>query len=567
MGVMDFDDDFDGAAVTLHPRGWLRSFSIAFKDYPKTAVALFTLGVIATALDVISFGVILAGLELFKADGEVKLFGLTISGPLTQPLIVKGVLIFGALRLLTSLAYYYGMVLAAKTRRRTFRDFIAEAMSRIKSMPNHPYVQGVTTRELSRSLRRECRYASRAITDALLLPRPVLIIIVMTIAGLIYQPIIFLSLSVILLVSLPFHALVARWGTKVMEDLLTTGAVKSQKDKDVIDDLLRSPFADSLNGTTAGQKHADSPEVSAFLKAYESRATLTPASQFVSSLTFLAIFMVLGAIILSQYSKNELDLVIITAIIIAIRFASSAILDIASNITVIASYSPLISDFLDFLRNDNHETVPEKLLLEGAPFLSNKTCLISNRQVTISRADSISRLWRKPLRDNHFIHGRFTEWREFTEEDVIRAFEWSWKDMSVNLRAQIEAAIDDIGAATEPAAALMATWLNTQESRAKNIFWDSRSFSQITGADRVIIMKWLKKIRLVVHYESVPRGVPIIDDMVIWAERDNTFYKLGSPTAFKACRDAITAFMEGDPNVRYEDLVQLMSDAEVIDIS
>jgi len=87
MGVMDFDDDFDGAAVTLHPRGWLRSFSIAFKDYPKTAVALFTLGVIATALDVISFGVILAGLELFKADGEVKLFGLTISGPLNRRFI------------------------------------------------------------------------------------------------------------------------------------------------------------------------------------------------------------------------------------------------------------------------------------------------------------------------------------------------------------------------------------------------------------------------------------------------------------------------------------------------
>ena len=564
---MDFDDDFDGSAVTLHPKGWLRSFSIAFKDYPKTGFALFALGVFATALDVISFGVILAGLELFKADGQVNWFGVTLSGPITQPLIIKGIVIFGVLRLFTSLAYYSSMRLAAKTRRRTFRNFIAEAMTRIKSNPDHPYVQSVTTRELSRTLRRECRYASRAITDALLLPRPVIIIAVMTIVGLIYQPVIFFSLAVILLISLPFHMFVARWGTKVMGDLLTTGAAKSQKDKDVIDDLLRSPFADRLHGQTAGQKHANSPEVSAFLKAYESRATLTPASQLVSSLTFLAIFMVLGAIIVSQYSKNEFDFVMITAIIIAIRFASSAILDIASNITVIASYSPLISDFLDFLRNDNREIEPIELLLEGAPFLSNKICLISNRQVTISHANEISKLWRKPIRDNHFIHGRFTEWPEFARADVMRGFEWSWKDMSPNLRTQIETAIDDISLATEPAAAIIATWLKTQESRAKNIFWDSRSFSQITGPDRLVIMNWLKKIRLVVHYASVPRGVPIIDDMVIWAERDNTFYKLGSPTAFKTCRDAIIAFMEGDPNMGYEDLAQLMNGAEVIDIS
>lgn len=562
---MDFDDDFDSTAVTLHPKGWLRSFSIAFKDYPKTAFTLFALGVIATGLDFISFGVILAGLELFKADGEIILFGVTLSGPITQTLIIKGILIFGILRLLTSLAYYCSMRLAAKTRRRTFRDFIAEAMTRIKSRPNHPYVQDVTTRELSRTLRRECRYASRAITDALLLPRPVLIIAVMTIVGLVYQPLLFLSLAVILLISLPFHALVARWGTRVMGDLLTTGAAKSQKDKDVIDDLLRSPFADSLDGKTAGQKHADSPEVSAFLKAYESRATLTPVSQLVSSLTFLSIFMVLGAIVLSQFSKNELDLVMITAIIIAIRFASSAILDIASNITVIASYSPLISDFLDFLRNDSHENNLAELSLQGAPFLSNKTCLISSRQVTISRANEISKLWRKPLRNNHFIHGRFAEWPEFTRADVMRGFEWSWKDMSQNLRAQIEASIDDISLATEPAAAIIATWLNTQESRAKNIFWDSRSFSQITGPDRIVIMNWLKKIRLVVHYASVPRGVPMIDGMIVWAERDGIFYKLGNPIAFKACREAIQSFMANDPDMPYELLIMMMDDAEAVD--
>jgi len=562
---MDFDDDFDGAAVTLHPRGWLRSFSIAFKDYPMIATALFALGVIATALDVISFGVILAGLELFKADGEVSLFGVRLSGPLTQPLIIKGILIFGALRLLTSLTYYYAMVLAAKTRRITFRDFIAEAMTRIKSVPHHPYVQDVTPRELSRSLRRECRYASRAITDALLLPRPIVIIIVMILLGLIYQPMILLSLSLILLVSLPFHALVARWGTKVMGNLLSTGATKSQKDKEVIDDLLRSPFAANLHGKSAAEKHADGPEVSAFLRAYESRAKLTPSSQLVSSLTFLAIFMALGAIVLTQFAKGDVDLVVITAIIIAIRFASSAILDIASNVTVIASYSPLISDFLDFLRNENREAASTVLTLEGAPFLSNRTCLITDRQVTISRAEDISKLWRKPLRDNHFIHGRFAEWPEFTEEDVMRAFEWSWKDMSQNLRAQIETAIDDIGGATEPAAALIATWLNTQDSRAKNIFWDSRSFSQITGADRIVIMNWLKKIRLVVHYAAVPRGVPIVDGMIVWAERDNTLYKLGSPTAFKDCRGAIISFMSNDPDMSYERLTHMMNAAQDVE--
>jgi len=560
---MEFDDDFNGAAVTLHPKGWLRSFSIAFRDYKGTAIVLFLLGLCATFLDVISFGVILAALELFKPNGEINILNHTISGPLNQALIIKGVLIFGFLRLLTSLAYFYSQILTAKARRRTFRDFIAEAMVRIKSQPDHTYVKSVTTRELSRILRRECRYASRAITDTLLLPRPVLIIVIMTIIGLIYQPIIFLSLAAILTISLPFHAFVARWGTRVMENLLTTGANKSKKDKDVIDDLLRSPFAANLNEKGGRENHADSLEVSKFLDAYENRAKLIPASQLVSSMTFLAIFMFLGAVILSRFTAGTLDIVAITAILIGIRFASSAILDIASNITVIASYSPLISDFLDFLRNDKYISEPDEISLIGASYISNRTCLISPKQVTIVRANQISKLWRKPIRDNHFIHGRFSEWLEFSEAEVMRAFEWSWKDLSPNLRAQIETAIDDISNATEPAAALIAAWLNTQDSRSKNIFWDSRSFSQISSADRIIVMNWLKKIRLVVHYGGMPRNVPLIDGLIVWVEKDDTFYKIGNATEFKNNRESIEAFFDGREDMPYETLMSVLNPYDV----
>jgi len=545
---MDGLDDFVGVTTPLNPKGWLKVFGNSFSNYKKDAIIVFLSGIFALVLEMASFAVLLLGLKLFAEGGSVSLLGITLETPMPPRMMAYGLIIFVVLRLIASTVLYYSQVVIAKVRAESFRDYIERAIRHIQKYPDHEYIRSLGLKGSSRVLRRECRYASRTITDALQLPRHIFTLIILLALGLWAFPIAVALIVLIMVLSYPFHRKLGKWGVKVMENVLDYGAEKSKYDRQVIGTVLRSPFSTQDEGAVDDipLKHSRSPIVSKFLLAYENRVKLPPRSQLITNLSFLLIFMIIGGIALLQYQVGEVDVVLLTALLIGIRLASAAVVQAFTSITVIASYSPLISDFLDFLDTTPKVPLKDSLEIVGGKFLSHKACIICPNEFDVAHAKEISNFWLKPVRDNIFIHGKYDELPlDFDGSSIKNALQadGAWEQMSDPMKDRIKQSIENFSAASEASASLIAAWYNSERNWKTNVFWDARSFGQLIPDDQKLVEQWLRNRRLAIYYANVPKSVPELEGLGVWLLQPSKLQRLCRADGFREKRNEIISLV------------------------
>lgn len=535
------------------PRGWQRTFKVAYLRYPWMAVVIFLTGILATILEIASFATIILGVKLLSSDSKVSVIGYELEGPLSMTGIMIGVGVFAVLKLLSSLGYYGNMILVAKCRRRTYRNTIKETLDKVLNVPEHAYITQRGVRGLPRILRTESRYVSRAITDAMQLPRPILTLIALGIAGLYFYFIPVTIILVILLLSLPAHMLVARWGAKTMDTLLSSGAKKSQSDRRVFEDIFNSSFSSSTSkGDDIGRRHADSYVVTKFLKSYEDRMRLTAITKLLTNLTFIVIISALGGLMIYGLQVKAIDFAGITALFLGIRFAISSFEQIAKLVTVIVSYSPLISEFLDFLYDMKAKNDESNIQLVGAQYLTHKVYLITPNNINWYSSQSISKNWRKPKRPIQLIHGRFTEIpTDNLSADMAIAFQGPWASLSPVIVKKIKAAILNMEKASEEAIALIALWISTLDNPRADVFWDWRGFLRISVQDRELILDWIGKRRVIVHFSTPPKDILARDGYYVWVMKNQKIYKICPSADYEKHQSNILTFIANPDATEY----------------
>ena len=546
---MEPTEHFVGATTPLNPRGWLKVFHSSVLNYKKDAAVIFFSGIFSVILEMGSFGILLLGLKLFAEGEGVSVFSYTIETPISPKVMAYGLMIFIILRLLSAFVLYYSQTVIAKVRARSFRDYIERAVRHIQKYPDHEYVRSNGLKGSSRVLRRECRYASRTITDALQLPRPIFTLIILVALGLWFFPIAVGLIVLIMVISYPFHRKLGSWGVRVMENVLDYGAEKSRYDKQVISTVLRSPFSTQDEGAVHDipSDHANSPVVSKFLLAYENRVKLPPRSQLITNLSFLLIFAIIGGIALMQYLDGELDIVLLTALLIGIRLASGAVVQAFTSVTVIASYSPLISDFLEFLDTTPKAPLKDSLAITGGKFLSHKACIICPNDFDIAHAKEISNFWMQPVRDNIFIHGKYEELPpNFESASILRALgpHGAWEALSDSVKDRIKISLENFNMANEATASLIAVWYNSERNWKTNVFWDARSFGQLSPNDQKLIDQWLRNRRLAIYFANIPKVVPELDGLGIWLLQNGILQRLCRADAYKETRHGIIHLLD-----------------------
>jgi len=537
--------------------GWGRVFKLGVFGYPILTFILFLTGLISTILEIASFGVLVIGIKLLGDNSVIDFFGYQLAGPLSVDQIITGLIIFTALQFLSITGIYGLAFITARIRRNTFKDLIETSLNKFVSNPDHPFLIKLGLRGLPRILRRETRYASRSISSAMQLPMPVLTLAIIVITGIYLYPIPVGIALTLLLVSLPFHYLMSKWGSNMMSKMLNTGSIKSRLDKEVIEKLFSSPFQNKEKSVKSmGYTHANSTPVKDFLEAYVSRVKLGPISQIITKVTFVAIFCSVGIILLRQYINEEIDLASITILIFGARLFNTSFATMAQSVTVIASYHPLTSDFLEFIYGDAEKSLKYDYNIDNhEKYLPNRTILIANIEPNWHAAQQISLLWRKPKRPLQIITGRYGNLpKNIDPLSVQEALNTIWSGLSKNVKNKIGYALDRGANASEEALALIALWYTSLEQPKSNIVWDSRSFTRLAIPDRDLIINWIRNRRLIVYYVNPPKGVPLLEQFSVWVMIEQNFKRICEPKQYREKQAEIVTLLNNASNNTLEDI-------------
>ncbi len=504
--------------------GWALTLKRAFFWYPGSALALLVSGLIGTVLETTAFAVAIICIQVLQSQESVTYFGFTLEYPLSTNVLIGCGLVFSGFMLMSALMHYFNGILLARTRRKTFRDMIVTSLEKFAQSPGSSFVTSQNSKALSRVLRRDCRYVSKATTDGLGLPRPLIVLTVAIVLGIIYYPEITLTILGILALSLPLHIAVGHWGARNMSRLLNSGANKSRADGEAIDSLMLSPFR--LSSTASEQlakDHADGREVQDFLLAYQSRVALVPTSMLISRLSYLAIFMAVGLVLALQWQNGELNFASIAILLIGIRFAAAASSELAQIITVISSYSPLIKGLLTFVSepgthpNAGFETVSELSLNAGRAQLPNRVFLIGDGALTWSLADYVSTFQDSDACEPQIISGEFSEIPSMYDLEPVRlAIKMEWKTLSDPTKTKVLQTLDGELVGDRVANSLIALKLLTNKDHPTALFWENRAFTELPSNDKRVILRSLLNTAVTVVYSSVPKRLPKVPGFDVW---------------------------------------------------
>jgi hypothetical protein len=544
------DHDEHGSPEYIVHNGWRRIFRIAFWEYPWQSINVFLTGIVATALDMAAFGVIVLAVGYLSGDGNLAISGFEIANVETKIGLLYFVGVFGVLKLSGSLMSYLNMVLVANYRVITFKDVIRKTVAQIRNHPQHHYVRKYGIKKLPRVLRRETRYTSRAISDAFQLPRHTLIVIALLIIGFIYFPIPISIVLVIMALSLPLHMLASRWGARTMNDLIASGMIKAAYDRRVVMRILKSPFpAEASFNENVENEHVDRPHVMHFLNAYGRRSKLTPVSQLISNLTFLCIFVILATILLGDLIDGAHTASSVIALVFGIRFLATSFGVVAQIITNTASYSPLVSELLDFLYKPPVLSSEVPYIVSDARAFSKRVFLIGRQEIDINFATKLQTLWKDETKPVAMLHNDISILPQDRRSEVLEgALVNDWKKLSVPLKQNIADAFDSKGSKYLVANHLILLWLASQENPKSSVLWESKGFLKLIQSDRDVILSWLRNRKVIIYFTGIPKRVPGINRYMVWVLNDNNMISLGRATDFLNFRDRAKELFELRPN-------------------
>lgn len=517
------------SAATKLSFGWLLILRRAFWRYPKSALALLGTGLLGTVLETLAFAIAIICIQVLQQQDSVTYFGFTVPSPLSTDTLLVCSSLFAGFMLLSALTYFSNGLLLARLRRRTFRDMITMSLEKFVEKPGDSFTTSQSPKMLSRVLRRDCRYVSKATTDGLGLPKPVMVILVTLVLGSIYYTEVTIAILVILLASVPLHIVVSNWGARNMSRLIDSGSVKSRADGIAIESLVFSPFKLSQKDSQRyAREHADSDAVQGFLKAYQGRVALVPTSVLVSRLTHLAIFLVVGILMAVQWQSDGLDLAGLAILLVGIRFAAAATSEIAQIITVISSYAPLTNGLLSFVSTKQSEQperlaeVPDHGSEEDAKPLPLRMFLISDAIISWPLAEQVSRLQGEHVYRPQIISGSFQAVPEGYDFELIKkALDEEWANLSEPVKQKIQQLIDGESRDDLVANSLVALKLLVALDDPTAVFWDSKSFVRLTPADRRIVMRSLANVPVTVVYNNVPKRIPKETTFKVWTLLQN----------------------------------------------
>ncbi len=504
--------------------GWIVTIRRAFSRYPKSALTLLGTGLLGSILEMLAFAIAVICIQVMQRQEAVTYFNFSLPYPLSLDTLIICSALFGGFMLLSALSYFYNGILLAKLRRRTFRDMIALSLEKFVEKPGDNFVTSQSSKMISRVLRRDCRYVSKATTDGLGLPKPIIVLTITFVLGFMYFTEVTSAIVIILLASVPLHIIVSNWGARNMSRLIDSGAVKSKADGVAIETLVFSPF--KLGPEAAkryASKHADSDEVQGFLRAYQGRVALVPTSVLVSRFTHLAIFLSVGVIMAIQWQRDGIDLAGIAILLIGIRFAAAATSEIAQIITVISSYSPLTNGLLSFVwsqqdgGSERLVELPVRAPGDDAMRLPLRIFLISDSMVSWPLAEQVSSLQGKQGYRPQIISGSFETVPVGHDVDVVRtALENEWANLSDALKLKVHQKLNGERMDDLTANSLIALKLLVARDQPTAVFWESKSFVGLSPADRRTVMRSLSNVPVTVVYNGVPKRIPNIATFQVW---------------------------------------------------
>lgn len=519
IGDFDDSDEFDGATSEARG-GWRKIFRLALARYKFAGLILFVTGISATVLEISAYVVILNFITQLDSGTAAAPFSFTLPflDLANASVLVQAGLFLGLMLTSTSLFYIQG-ALVARYRRIAFQDTIERTLTKLIRFPDARYPAELGARGMARTLRRECRYVSRAIIDLLTLPRPALVLLAVIVLGIQHYPAIIAIAATLALLSLPLHIAVGRWGSKTVRNMIKKGGIKSQADRNVVERIQISTNVPAVDGPLeeAALAHGRDPRVSNFLFAYGRRMMLSPVSMLVSRLVLIVIITAIGLYIARQIGVGAFSLADTAMVILGFRLASNTLSSLIQTTVIVASYSPLIGGLLSFLYLDPRaETAssgtPPLTTENGAP-LPKRFMWVGGPSLDRSIVSRINALWPADDAGVMIVTGTPGDTPGAESESEFRAW---MNDHSVALSEEIQSealqAYRDAPLATERGRALVAFWECERSNPGSRIFWDSKSFMSFGPADRTALLGRLSDRNFCLYFISVPKRLSALVD-------------------------------------------------------
>jgi len=518
--------------------------SLSFRHYKRFMFGLLAAGLAAVTFEIAAYGVVFGAVAIIE-DGELPAALKSLFfGTSGQVQIITAVAVFFALMLFSASLHYLSGWLGARCRKTTFGDNITRTLQGLSRLPEHKFVRGRTPKDISRALRRDCRYSSLALTEFISLPRPVIVVFLCIVIGFIYQPVIAGIALTILALSLPIHLRTGRYGISVMERLITDGARKGKADREAVQALLTSPWSVT---EAIENNHVESEPVQAFLNAYRDRVALAPVTQLTTRIISTVVFAGVGAYLFWLYIQGRLQITEIAAIFIAFRIFNAASSEIVQQLVVIVSYSPIMKSLFEFF-SDSEATISKTG--ESLPSTQNSLTWASSDEphpyfISLIHEAGLTRHLSQQVSD---VYGLTTTFSlgvaaplpqniilDLAELERMMAEKWS--SLSPALLSELRQAATGDQNTPQRALALLPIILSKSENTARLTLMEARAFLELTPPDQQIIHDiFANSGPFALVYGTFPKRYPQRFDGNIYVIDKNTLRLVNDEEHFHALR-------------------------------
>lgn len=518
---------------------------LSFRHYKRFMVGLMATGLAAVALEIAAYGVVFGGIAVLSGGDLPKFLENLLISTSGNVQIIYGVTAFFVLMLMAAGLHYAAGWMAARCRKVTFGDNISRTLQGLIWAPDHPFVRGRGSKEISRALRRDCRYSSLALTEFIGLPRPVIVATLCIGAGFTFYPVIAAIALIILIASIPIHLRTGRYGIDVMERLIAEGAKKGRADRDAVEALLASPWGDKAD---IQKGHVARADVQGFLNAYENRVTLAPVSQLTSRIISTIVFAAVGAYMFWMFIEGNLKFTDIAVIFIAFRIFNAASAEIVQQLVIIVSYSPIMKRLFEFFAQSGEFDTASGLDVNGLNFvdvdgpLPRVLAIIDTGGPTRRLAEQLSNLYDLSADPLLGVPVPFPTGFSVDSEHLNRALAGSWADLSdpicEELRYAASSLADSAGLkATDRAMALLPLILSPEDDQPRLSLLEFRSFLELLPADRLLVQeRATKNGPLAIIYRAYPKRYPHMFAGHLFTNNAGELISIDSDEAFHIMR-------------------------------
>lgn len=525
--------------------GVVKVFGVAFREYKMFGIVLFVTSLAATFLEIISYGVIVTGISVLSSSGDSTVSQLPFLGDdfvPTEKDALFAIIAAGLALILSAGLFYLSAVVMARCRGRAFEDMINRTVNSLRKRPNHPFVHRDGLKGMSRVLRRDCRYAAIAITDAISLPRHLLVCFGLLVVSIFAFPgLALIAISAILLAAF-IQTLVGSSGISGMDDLLSFAAEKSKADRDLIMKLQSSPYY-ANRGVEGPYDHASSPQVRGYIDAYQRRVKLAPASDLASRIIFIISLIAVGAYLAILFIRGDIGVATIVAIILAMRLFGQSIMAIAQIVVLIFSYAPLMGDLLQFLEGKSSKSQLPPVKLENRMNGDEQSKLVRHSTVigdvglSFFLATQINTHLPQPERRVRIVapYAPPPE-MEIDYENLAKVLDEAWPDLPEETVKALQGAARRRGVFPDHILALLSFILNEDTQDQANIVWDAKSFLRLKPDEQTLVIAYLHKRSLCIYYNGFPRQLPARFTKRTYLLQSGRIEQVKNPAEFEAIK-------------------------------